>query len=101
MRRIVTGACLLFLVSGAAWAAGNKAQDMKCTERLIRAEELVYGKIKAKALNEEKAEEISKLLDDADAFCTEGKYRKANATFAKVNKMVSKASGKTPDKTQE
>ena len=92
MRRIVTGAYLVFLVSGVANATDNIAGDMECTEQLIRAEALFYGKIKAKALSEAKAEEITRLLDEADALCTEGKYKKARATLATVNQMVSKAS---------
>lgn len=92
MRRIVTGAYLVFLFGGTAFAADNKAGDMECTEQLIHAEELFYSKIKAETLSEEKAEEITTLLDDADALCTEGKYQKAHATLAKANKMVAKAS---------
>ena len=91
MRRMVTCVYLVFLAGGAAWAADDKAEDLKCTEQLIRAEELVYGKIETKALSEAKAEEINKLLDEADALCTEGKYPKASATLAKVDEMVSKS----------
>jgi hypothetical protein len=98
MRRIVIGACLALLLSGPAFAASTKAGAQKCTKRLMRVEALVYGEIKAKALSEAKAEEVTKLLDEADALCTEGNYSKANATFAKVTKMVSKAADKTPAK---
>jgi hypothetical protein len=101
MRRIVTGACLVFLLGGTAYAAEDKAGSQKCTEWLMQAEALVYGKIKAKALNEQKAEEITERLDEADALCTEGQYRKANAKLSKVKKMIAKASGKTPDKAKE
>ena len=101
MRRIVTGACLMLLISGVASAAGNKAAAQKCTQQLIQAEALFYGKIKAKALKEATAEEISKLLDEADALCTEGTYNKASATLAKANQMVSETPDKTPDKAKE
>ena len=101
MRRIVIGACLVFLVSGAAWATEDKAAAQKCTARLIQAEAHFYRKIKAKALSEAKAEEITELLDDADRFCTEGKYSKARTTLGKVRKMASKASEEIPDKAGE
>ncbi|MDX2318491.1 MAG: hypothetical protein QNK17_08840 [Hyphomicrobiaceae bacterium] len=101
MPRIVTGACFVFLLGGAAYAAEDKAGAQKCTERLMQAEALVYGKIKTKALNEQKAEEITERLDEADALCTEGEYRKANAMLDRVKKMIAKASDKTPDKAKE
>ena len=91
MRRIVTGAYLVFLLGGAACAADDKAGDLQCIQQLIQAEALFYAKIEAKALSEAKAEEISKLLDEADALCTEGKYEKAGATLATANEMSSKA----------
>jgi hypothetical protein len=105
MRRIVTSICLALLSSGTASAAEDKAGDAKCTEQLIQAEALVYGKIKANALTEAKAEEITALLDEADALCTVGKYEKAAATMTKVERMVAKASdeasNQTPDKAEE
>ena len=52
-------------------------------------------------MNEQKAEEITERLDEADALCTEGQYRKANAQLDRVKKMIAKASDKTPDKAKE
>jgi hypothetical protein len=83
------------------YAAEDKARSQECTKWLMRAETQFYRKIKAKALNEQKAEEITERLDEADALCTEGKYRKANATLSEVKKMIANASGKTPDKAKE
>lgn len=98
MRRIVTGACLMLLMGGAACAAGNKAKTQECTRQLMQAEALFYGKVKAKTLKETTAEEITKLLDEADALCTAGHYAKARSTLAKANRMDANTPDKTPDK---
>jgi 6-phosphogluconate dehydrogenase (decarboxylating) len=102
-KRIMTSACLVLLMGGAAYAvddkakeqaqdqATDKAKEQKCIEQLIRAEKLVYDKVKAKTLSEAQAEEINVLLDEADALCTEGNYGRASKTLRTVNKKATKA----------
>jgi hypothetical protein len=129
-KRIVTGACLMFLMGATAYAedaqppndaqAGNAqpkeaqqkvdkhrdnqhkdnqhkadqpdtAQYVACQAELSRAEKRVDDKIEAKRLSEGDADQVNKLLDEADALCTEEKYAEATKTLADVDKQVSAA----------
>jgi len=132
-KRIVTGACLMLLMGGAAYAedaqppndaqAGNAqpkeaqqkvdkhkdnqhkadqpdtAQYVACQAELSRAEKRVDDKIEAKRLSEGDADQVNKLLDEADALCTEEKYAEATKTLADVDKQVSAAA--TPSQPSE
>jgi hypothetical protein len=89
MRRgIVTGACLMVLMGGAAHAADDQ---IACEVKLRQAEAFVDHKIEQKLLSEGDVENINMLLDEADALCTEGKYAEAAKTLANVRKMVAAA----------
>ena len=83
--RLVTSACLVLLMGGAALAADD---EQACMARLAQAETLVDQRVEAKALSEGDVEDVNMLLDEADAACTEGNYKKAKKTLANVNKMV-------------
>jgi hypothetical protein len=78
LRRVVIGASLACLLSGAAYAVDEAVEpaegEDQCTQQLAAAEEAVQNK----------------LLDQADAQCTEGNLAEATATLATVNKMVGK-----------
>ncbi len=92
-RRIVTGACLVLLMGGSAYAADDQAAVDACAEELARVEGLFHDKIEgADPLNEATVEKASMLLDEADALCTEGNVGEANKTLAAVAKLVT-----TPD----
>ncbi|WP_431558890.1 hypothetical protein [Methyloceanibacter sp.] len=82
-------------MSTAAYAAEDTPKeppvDMECIQQLIRAEKLVEGKVEAEALSEADQEKLYLLLDEADAFCTEGNAKQANKSLAAVRKMVSEA----------
>jgi hypothetical protein len=121
---LVTGACLMLLMAGAAYAedaqpndaqAGDAqpkeaqqkvdkhkdnqhkadqpdtAQYVACEVELSRAEKRVDDTIAANLLSEGDAEKVNKLLDEADALCTEEKYAEATSTLADVDKQVSAA----------
>ncbi|MGV1013948.1 MAG: hypothetical protein ACOYB4_03165 [Methyloceanibacter sp.] len=94
LRRLVIGAALVCLMGASAYAQDEEQAaeevDNECTEQLTRAEELVFDKIEANALSEAEAETVHQLLDEADAFCTEGNFPEASAKLAAVNKMVAK-----------
>lgn len=62
---------------------------LDCAHKLAKAETLVYGKITAKTLEETVAEKAYELLDEVDAYCDEGNYRKATQTLKDVTKLVS------------
>lgn len=83
--RIMTSACLMLLVSGGTLAADD---EQACMEELAQAEALVDQRVEAKALSEGDVEDVNMLLDEADAACTEGEYKKAKQSIAKVNEMV-------------
>ena len=92
-KRMVTGACLVMLMSGAAYAADDQAGVDACTEELARVEGIFHDKIEgADSPNEAMVEKASMLLDDADAQCTEGNFDEAKKTLADVTKLVT-----TPD----
>jgi hypothetical protein len=78
-------------MGGVAYAVDEPAEDNECTEQLTKAEEIVNDKIEANALSEADAEKVNELLDEADAYCTEGKFQEASATLATVNSLVAKA----------
>ena len=86
--RIVTSACMLLLMGGAAYAADA---EQACMDKLAQAESLVDQRVEAKALSEGEVEDVNMLLDEADAACTTGDYKKAGETLANVNKMVTPA----------
>ena len=85
---IVTGACLIVLMSGAAHADNDQTA---CEIKLSQTEAFVDHKIEQKLLSEGDVENINMLLDEADALCTEGKYAEAAKTLANVRKMVAAA----------
>ena len=91
LRRVVIGASLACLLSGAAYAVDEPAEgDDQCTQQLAATEEAVQNKIDAQSLSEADTEKVNELLDQADAQCTEGNLAEATATLATVNKMVGK-----------
>lgn len=94
-KRIVTGACLMLLMGGAAYATDD--QSAACEAKLSQAETLVDQKVEEKLLSEGDVEEVNMLLDEADALCTEGKYAEASKTLANVNKLVSAAGQPSPE----
>lgn len=69
----------------------DTAQYVACEGELSRAEKRVDDKIEAKLLSEGDADQVNKLLDEADALCTEQKYAEATKTLADVDKQVSAA----------
>lgn len=84
-RRLLTSTCLLLLLGGSALAADD---EQACMDQLAQTEALVDQQVEAKALSEGDVEDVNMLLDEADAACTEGKYKKAKKSIAKVNKLV-------------
>ena len=91
LRRVVIGASLACLLSGAAYAVDEAAEgEDQCTQQLAAAEEAVQNKIDAQTLSEADTEKVNELLDQADAQCTEGNLAEATATLSTVNKMVGK-----------
>lgn len=62
-----------------------------CEAKLSAAEKRVNDKIKAKLLSEGDADQVNKLLDEADAACTDGKDPDARKTLADVDKLVAGA----------
>jgi soluble cytochrome b562 len=87
-KRILTGACLVLLMGGAAYATDDQTA---CEAKLSQAEKAVDDKVEAKLLSEGDLEEVNMLLDEADALCTDGKFAEATKTLANVNKLVSAA----------
>jgi soluble cytochrome b562 len=88
-KRMVTGACLVMLMGGAAYAVDDQAGVDACTEELARVEGIFHDKIEgADSPNEAMVEKASMLLDDADAQCTEGNFDEAKKTLADVTKLV-------------
>jgi len=88
-KRIVTGACFLLLMGGAAYAQDDQAGVDACTEELARVEGLFHDKIEgANPPDEAAVEKTSMLLDEADALCTEGNVAEANKTLAAAAKLV-------------
>jgi len=94
LRRVVIGASLACLLSGAAYAVDEAVEpaegEDQCTQQLAAAEEAVQNKIDANTLSEEDTEKVNELLDQADAQCTEGDLAKATETLTAVNKIVGK-----------
>jgi hypothetical protein len=72
-------------------AHGDNSAAGECTGQLAAAEEAFQTKIDANALSEADAEKINQLLDQADAFCTEGNLKDARATLDTVNGIVATA----------
>ncbi|HUU25478.1 MAG TPA: hypothetical protein VMW68_07955 [Methyloceanibacter sp.] len=86
--RIVTSVCMILLMGAAAYAADA---EQACMDKLAQAESLVDQRVEAKALSEGEVEDVNMLLDEADAACTTGDYKKAGETLANVNKIVTPA----------
>lgn len=86
--RIVTSACLILLMGGTALAVED---EQACIDKLTATEALVDKKVEAKALSEGDVEDVNMLLDEADAACTDGDYKKARKSLAKVEKLVTPA----------
>jgi hypothetical protein len=70
---------------------GDDSADSECTGQLAAAEEAFQNKIDANAWSEADAEKVNQLLDEADAFCTEGNLKDARVTLDTVNGMLAKA----------
>jgi hypothetical protein len=70
---------------------GDDSADSECTGQLAAAEEAFQNKIDANAWSEADAEKVNELLDEADAFCTEGNLKDARATLDTVNSLVANA----------
>jgi len=83
--RIVISFCIVMLMGGTSYA---QDAEQACMDQLAKTESLVDQRFEAKALDEGEVEDVNMLLDEADAFCTEGKYKKAKKALADVNKMV-------------
>ena len=83
--RILTSACLVLLLGSNALAADD---EQACMDQLAKTEALVDQRVEAKALSEGDVEDVNLLLDEADAACTEGEYKKAQQSIAKVNELV-------------
>jgi len=83
-RRIAASTCLIMLMAGTALADDEQA----CMDQLAKVETLVDQRVEAKALSEGDVEDVNLLLDEADAACTEGDYKKARQRLADVNKLV-------------
>jgi len=90
LRRVVIGAAMACLMSGAAYAVDEGEVDNECTQQLAATEEVVQNKIDANALSDADAEKVNELLDEADAYCTQGKFTEASATLATISGMVAK-----------
>ena len=85
---IMISACIVLLLGGTAYAAD---EEQACVDELAKTETLVDQRVEAKALSEGEVEEVNLLLDEADALCTEGNFKKAKETLATVSKMVAPA----------
>jgi len=83
--RIVTSACLILLLGGTALAVDD---EQACMDKLAKAEALVDKRVEARALSEGDVEDLNMLLDEADAACTEGDFKKAKKSLAGVRKMI-------------
>lgn len=88
LRRAALSVAMVCLISGAAYAQDEEMGDSQCDAQLSAVEEVVHDKIEANALSEADAEKVNQMLDEADAFCTEGKTDEASATLANIQKMV-------------
>jgi soluble cytochrome b562 len=89
LRRVAIGVALACIMGGTAYAVDEDV-DNECTRQLSAAEEAVQNKIDANALNDDEAEKVNELLDQADALCTEGNFKDASAALAQVNDLISK-----------
>jgi soluble cytochrome b562 len=89
LRRVAIGVALACIMGGTAYAVDEDV-DNECTRQLSAAEEAVQNKIDANALNDDEAEKVNELLDQADALCTEGNFKDASAALAQVNNLISK-----------
>jgi soluble cytochrome b562 len=89
LRRVAIGVALACMMGGTAYAVDEDV-DNECTKQLSAAEEAVQNKIDANALNDDEAEKVNELLDQADALCTEGNFKDASAALAQVNDLIGK-----------
>jgi hypothetical protein len=117
LKRVVIGAALACLMSGAAYAQDDTAPmeppaeegagaapaegagapaaepatgDDECSQRLAAAEEAVTNKQDASPMSDDEYAKVNELLDQADAQCTEGNLKDATATLATVTQMIAK-----------
>jgi len=108
LKRVVIGAALACLMSGAAYAQDDTAPmeppteegaaapaepatgDDECSQRLAAAEEAVTNKQDASPMSDDEYAKVNELLDQADAQCTEGNLKDATATLATVTQMIGK-----------
>jgi soluble cytochrome b562 len=89
LRLVAIGVALACIMGGTAYAVDEDV-DNECTRQLSAAEEAVQNKIDANALNDDEAEKVNELLDQADALCTQGNFKDASAALAQVNDLISK-----------
>ena len=92
-KRIVTSACLMLLMGVPAYAVEG---EQACMDQLAKTEAMVDQRVEATALSESDVEDVNLLLDEADAACTEGDFKKASEKLASVNKMVAAAPAAPP-----
>jgi precorrin-6B methylase 2 len=82
---MVIGACIVALLGGTAYAVDS---EQACMDQLAKAEAAVDQQVEAKALSEGDVEDANLYLDETDAACTEGNFKKATENLANVNKML-------------
>ncbi|MEM7193103.1 MAG: hypothetical protein AAF405_09650 [Pseudomonadota bacterium] len=88
----VMSACIVLIAAAALTgpALGQDAADA-CIDKLSKTESMVDETVNAKVLDEGDVEEVNILLDEADAACTDGDYKRAEAKLAKVMSMLKPA----------
>jgi hypothetical protein len=85
LRRAVIGVAMACLMGGTAYAVDEEPTDTACSDQVTAADEAIQSKIDANALSEDEADKLNRLLDEADALCTQGKFQEASAKLATVN----------------
>jgi hypothetical protein len=85
LRRAVIGVAMACLMGGTAYAVDEEPTDTACSDQVTAADEAIQSKIDANALSEDEADKLNRLLDEADALCTQGKFQEASAKLAAVN----------------
>ena len=88
LRRVVIGAAMACLMGGTAYAVDEEPTDTACSDQVAAADEAVQSKVDANALSEDEAEKLNRLLDEADALCTQGKFQDASAKLATVKGAI-------------
>ncbi len=85
LRRAVIGVAMACLMGGTAYAVDEEPTDTACSDQVTAADEAIQSKIDANTLSEDEADKLNRLLDEADALCTQGKFQEASAKLATVN----------------